>query len=708
MPLPALARALLMGKPYFGPALRAMQGVPERHQYFLPVVRAVAGGRPGKELNVLEIGSWAGASTVSWAVALREAGCGGNITCVDPWTPYFNLEKDDTGHYREMNDAARDDLIVQLFQHNIRTAGCADMIEVHRGESETVLPGFGSGRFDIVYIDGSHRFDDVCFDIREAKRLLRGNGMICGDDLELQATEIDRAELEEAVSGRQDYVVPVGSGSGYHPGVTAAVAAEFSSVGVWEGFWAVTRSNDEWIPASLDVSQLRLPDHIAERAGVCKVVESTPTHNVVEVDGQFFAVAKSLGPVELFLERLGDRELPPVLLQASSLDEVRTKTAERSSSLALAANTGPALIGSYRGFNLVACRGRIYAARQALGPVDLGGEEREMEVRFGTENFVAAASVDLAKLHVDAIEAKHEISELTDTLKSIRTMAESECNARNREFAELRAAVESEIEAKGGNAAGWRTAVEQQAEQQKQEVAALRAALEEHTAKWNTDIDLLRSELESQLALRGAEIRMEAESRVQESAGFQRMLEQILQTQHGDQDRLRHDIARLDAGLRTELEMLKGELHAVSREHATLEHEYRLMRYGPGDRNSPCVAGEHRGFTLVYYRGCVYGLHPPMSPQELSHREYDLLVKYGPDKFIIGESLDGVRARIDLLENLRDMRAELRSFDERLRMGVVNLDHALQGVDEAIKAQDRKFEELIRSWPHRLAKLLSH
>src|SRR5690242_11713345 len=36
-----LAEALLSGKPYFGSALRAMQGPPERHQYFLPVVSSL-------------------------------------------------------------------------------------------------------------------------------------------------------------------------------------------------------------------------------------------------------------------------------------------------------------------------------------------------------------------------------------------------------------------------------------------------------------------------------------------------------------------------------------------------------------------------------------------------------------------------------------------------------------------------------------------
>jgi hypothetical protein len=42
MPHSSLAEALLSGKAYFGPALRAMQGVATRHQYFAPVISFLA------------------------------------------------------------------------------------------------------------------------------------------------------------------------------------------------------------------------------------------------------------------------------------------------------------------------------------------------------------------------------------------------------------------------------------------------------------------------------------------------------------------------------------------------------------------------------------------------------------------------------------------------------------------------------------------
>ncbi len=151
-----LAEALLLGKPYFDTALRARQGVSERHQYFGGVVFSFP--RHGHGLEILEIGSWAGASTVTVdALALRQAERAGKVTCVDAWEPYFEVDKDSGEHYQQMNAAATDGLISRLFEHNLRAAGVADMVEVRRGTSRNMLPSFPEGHFDIIYIDGSHQ-----------------------------------------------------------------------------------------------------------------------------------------------------------------------------------------------------------------------------------------------------------------------------------------------------------------------------------------------------------------------------------------------------------------------------------------------------------------------------------------------------------------------------------------------------------------------
>src|SRR4051794_33006328 len=144
----SLAEALLSGKVYIGAAFREMQGVAARHRYFAPLVSFLAQAS-GKKLDVLEIGSWAGASTITWAVALRESDAVGSITCVDPWEAYFDVGSNSGRHYEEMNAAARGGLIARLFEHNLRAAGVEQMVTVRRGPSREILPGLPDYCFDL-------------------------------------------------------------------------------------------------------------------------------------------------------------------------------------------------------------------------------------------------------------------------------------------------------------------------------------------------------------------------------------------------------------------------------------------------------------------------------------------------------------------------------------------------------------------------------
>lgn len=71
-----------------------------------------------------------------------------------------------------------------------------------------------------------------------------------------------------------------------------------------------------------DIEQ-RLQHRLKLRA--VELIEATPTFNLVRAGQQYLAVSKSLGPTNLFVERLGERELSPLVLIGDSLDEVRKK-----------------------------------------------------------------------------------------------------------------------------------------------------------------------------------------------------------------------------------------------------------------------------------------------------------------------------------------------------------------------------------------------
>src|SRR5262245_36873705 len=142
-----LCEALLNGKPYFGFALRAIQGSPERHQYFRPVVKAASAPLAGP-LRIVEVGSWAGASAISWGVALKDLTLEGTITCIDPWLPYFDSGKAKGPVYSEMNRAAQNKLIYKLFEHNIAAAGLKDLVIAKRGTSRKVLPKLTTDHYE--------------------------------------------------------------------------------------------------------------------------------------------------------------------------------------------------------------------------------------------------------------------------------------------------------------------------------------------------------------------------------------------------------------------------------------------------------------------------------------------------------------------------------------------------------------------------------
>jgi hypothetical protein len=94
--------------------------------------------------------------------------------------------------------------------------------------------------FDVIYLDGDHRYSHVIRELRWANRLLAEDGIICGDDLELQLRDTDA--LACRATAEFDFVVDCRSGRLYHPGVTLAVDEFFGgAVTCWDGFWAMAR-----------------------------------------------------------------------------------------------------------------------------------------------------------------------------------------------------------------------------------------------------------------------------------------------------------------------------------------------------------------------------------------------------------------------------------------------------------------------------------
>jgi len=191
---------------------------------------AAAAVVPGAPLNILEIGSWTGASAVIWAHAIEEL-CGGKgkVTCVDTWLPYMDEPQPFT-----------------QFSNRIARAEVAHLIETRRGRSDDVLPTFAAESYDLVYIDGDHSYEQAKADIETAKSLVRTGGILCGDDLEVLFHECNQYLALKWAELGTEYARDPATGLAFHPGVTVAVHRCFGSVWRKGLTWGVRKTAEGW------------------------------------------------------------------------------------------------------------------------------------------------------------------------------------------------------------------------------------------------------------------------------------------------------------------------------------------------------------------------------------------------------------------------------------------------------------------------------
>lgn len=238
-------KALKQDQVYFGAYLSASQGSHLRRAHMEKLVELECQGK-SSEVKILEIGSWAGGSAILWAKALTKYNEGkGNVFCIDPFTSYIDLKKvKGTETLKKMEAAIASGEIFELFLHNIRASGCGSLISFLRGFSHEILQLFKPEQFDIIYVDGDHAYESVLSDLKTSALLLKEEGVLCGDDLELQVGDVDIAFAKEHL---QDDWVASPKGEFFHPGVTAAVYDFFQKpVSSFDGFWAMRKKNKCW------------------------------------------------------------------------------------------------------------------------------------------------------------------------------------------------------------------------------------------------------------------------------------------------------------------------------------------------------------------------------------------------------------------------------------------------------------------------------
>ena len=139
-----------------------------------------------RPVRILEIGSWEGRSALYFLNYLPHS----RIVCIDPFSGSME-------HHQDPYFAAL--ALKSESQFDANLAGFSDRVEKIKGNSTEVLPelGIDRRRFDLAYIDGSHRAADVYRDGVMTWSLMNPGGIVIFDDYgwELMDDERDRPKL---------------------------------------------------------------------------------------------------------------------------------------------------------------------------------------------------------------------------------------------------------------------------------------------------------------------------------------------------------------------------------------------------------------------------------------------------------------------------------------------------------------------------------
>lgn len=225
----------LTNRVYFGSYLAATQGKKVRHYYMQGVIKEYCKRFEGN-MKILEVGSWAGGSAITWADAIKSySRQRGMVLCIDPWIDYIDTAKDSLWTHKMMKRAFKKAKIYSLFLHNIIASNNSDIVSVIRCSGAEIATMLKDHQFDLIFIDANHYYQFVSSDIKDFAPLIKEAGILCGDDLKLQFHEVDKEFLYNMKD--RDVIIDTVKNQQYHPGVTRAVYEYLNGdVSVWEGF----------------------------------------------------------------------------------------------------------------------------------------------------------------------------------------------------------------------------------------------------------------------------------------------------------------------------------------------------------------------------------------------------------------------------------------------------------------------------------------
>lgn len=161
------------------------------------------------KMTILEIGSWTGSSTNVLAKSVM--GRGGNVYAVDHWRGSETIWQYD--------DITKKCDIFAIFRNNMEILGNQNIVHPLVMPSQIALKLFRDNFFDLIFIDGDHRYTPVKADILSCFPKLKDGGIICGHDAEIyysKCSEENKARINAHLE--EDCITDL-----CHPGVVKAL-----------------------------------------------------------------------------------------------------------------------------------------------------------------------------------------------------------------------------------------------------------------------------------------------------------------------------------------------------------------------------------------------------------------------------------------------------------------------------------------------------
>lgn len=156
-----------------------------------------------KPRQVIEVGTWKGASAIHMAALAKEIGIDGfELCCVDTWLGSAEHWEDHAGsnHFDSLNLSNGYPTLYYTFLRNVVESGHQDVIVPFPASSSAAARFFirKGVQVDAVYLDAGHEYEEVVNDIKLYWKVLRRGGVMFGDDFTAYFDGVVRAVAEFA------------------------------------------------------------------------------------------------------------------------------------------------------------------------------------------------------------------------------------------------------------------------------------------------------------------------------------------------------------------------------------------------------------------------------------------------------------------------------------------------------------------------------